>query len=215
MKIAEIFDPATRYEYELPLPADIARAPELDARFGELGRGLVDGMVAAIAERRQVYRVLTTDRRDFSAIRVGPRLTRALELLPWPGFSLEKSWLKYVRKLTDDESRTRASAPIVSPSRRLIMKPDLFKTKLLALALLAGGSLFAAPAVAVGIEIGAPPPPPRAYYARPPAPGPNHVWISGFYEPVGGEYRWREPYWAPRPYAHAAWVAPRYRGHRY
>src|ERR1017187_8545074 len=39
-------------------------------------------MVAAIAERRQVYRVLTTDRRDFSAIRVGPRLARALELVP-------------------------------------------------------------------------------------------------------------------------------------
>jgi predicted nucleic acid-binding protein len=80
--IAEIFDPATRYEYELPLPSDIARALELDARFGELGLGLVDGAVAAIAERRQVYRVLTTDRRDFTAIRVGPRLTRALELLP-------------------------------------------------------------------------------------------------------------------------------------
>lgn len=80
--IAEIFDPATRYEYELPLPSDIARALELDARFGELGPGLVDGMVAAIAERRRVYRVLTTDRRDFNAICVGPRLTRALELLP-------------------------------------------------------------------------------------------------------------------------------------
>jgi predicted nucleic acid-binding protein len=80
--IAEIFDPATRYEYELPLPSDIARALELDARFGELGLGLVDGTVAAIAERRRVYRVLTTDRRDFSAIRVGPQLTRALELLP-------------------------------------------------------------------------------------------------------------------------------------
>lgn len=80
--IAEIFDPATRYEYELPLPADIARALELDARFGELDLGLVDGTVAAIAERRRVYRVLTTDRRDFSAIRVGPRLNRALELLP-------------------------------------------------------------------------------------------------------------------------------------
>lgn len=80
--IAEIFDPATRYEYELPLPSDIARALELDARFEELGLGLVDGTVAAIAERRQVYRVLTTDRRDFSAIRIGPRLTRALELLP-------------------------------------------------------------------------------------------------------------------------------------
>ena len=80
--IAEIFDPATRYEYELPLPSDIARALELDARFVELDLGLVDGTVAAIAERRQVYRVLTTDRRDFSAIRVGLRLTRALELLP-------------------------------------------------------------------------------------------------------------------------------------
>ncbi len=80
--IAEIFDPATRYEYELLLPSDIARALELDARFGELDLGLTDGTVAAIAERRHVYRILTTDRRDFSAIRVGPRLTQALELLP-------------------------------------------------------------------------------------------------------------------------------------
>jgi len=80
--IAEIFDPATRYEYELPLPSDITRALELDAKFQDLNLGLVDGMVAAVAERRQVYRVLTSDRRDFAAIRVGPRLTRALDLLP-------------------------------------------------------------------------------------------------------------------------------------
>jgi predicted nucleic acid-binding protein len=80
--IAEIFDPETRYEYELPVPFDIARALELDAKFRELELGLVDGIVAAVAERRQVYRILTTDRRDFAAIRVGPRLTRALELLP-------------------------------------------------------------------------------------------------------------------------------------
>jgi predicted nucleic acid-binding protein len=37
--IAELFDPATRYEYEAPLPADIARALELDARFGDLAIG--------------------------------------------------------------------------------------------------------------------------------------------------------------------------------
>ena len=79
---AEIFDPGTRYEYELPLPSDIVRALELDARFGQLNLGLVDGTVAAVAERRRVYRILTTDRRDFGALRVGPRLTRALELLP-------------------------------------------------------------------------------------------------------------------------------------
>jgi predicted nucleic acid-binding protein len=80
--VAEIFDPATRYEYEAPLPSDIARALELDAKFEGLALGLVDGTVAAVAERRGVYRVLTSDRRDFAAIRVGPRLARALDLLP-------------------------------------------------------------------------------------------------------------------------------------
>lgn len=64
------------------LPSDIARALELDAKFRKLRLGLVDGTVAAVAERRRVYRVLTTDRRDFAAVRVGPNLTRALELVP-------------------------------------------------------------------------------------------------------------------------------------
>jgi len=80
--LSEIFDPRTRYQYESPIQADIARALELDARFKDLNLGLVDGMVAAVAERRRVYRVLTTDRRDFSAIRVGPHLARPLELVP-------------------------------------------------------------------------------------------------------------------------------------
>jgi len=80
--VAEIFDPATRYEYALPLPSDIVRALEFDAKFKDLDLGLVDGTVAALAERRSVYRVLTTDRRDFGAIRVGPRLSKSLDLLP-------------------------------------------------------------------------------------------------------------------------------------
>ena len=41
--IAEIFDPATRYEYERPLPSDLVRALEFDAKFKELDLGLVDG----------------------------------------------------------------------------------------------------------------------------------------------------------------------------
>ncbi len=41
--VAEIFDPGTRYEYELPAPRDIVRALELDARFENLGLGLADG----------------------------------------------------------------------------------------------------------------------------------------------------------------------------
>ena len=80
--VAEIFDPGTRYEYERPLPADLVRGLELDARFKNLNLGLVDGTVAAVAERRQVYRILTIDRRDFGAVRVGSRFTRAFDLVP-------------------------------------------------------------------------------------------------------------------------------------
>lgn len=80
--VAEIFDPATRYVYEPPLPTDLVRALEFDAKFREIGLGLVDGSIAALAERRKVYRVLTADRRHFSVIRVGQRFTQALELIP-------------------------------------------------------------------------------------------------------------------------------------
>jgi predicted nucleic acid-binding protein len=80
--VADVLDPRSRYELELPTPADLARAIELDARFEGLRLGLVDGTVAAVAERRRVSRILTTDRRDFSAIRVGRRLDRPLELVP-------------------------------------------------------------------------------------------------------------------------------------
>ena len=80
--VAEVFDPKTRYEYELPLPSDLVRALEFDAKFKKLKFGLIDGTVAALAERRRIYRVLTTDRRDFGALRVGPHFSRALELVP-------------------------------------------------------------------------------------------------------------------------------------
>lgn len=80
--IAEIFDPKTRYEYEPPLPSDLVRALEFDAKFKELQLGLVDGTIAALTERRKIYRLLTSDRRDFGTIRVGPHFARALELLP-------------------------------------------------------------------------------------------------------------------------------------
>lgn len=80
--LAEIFDPMTRYEYELPLPSDLVRALEFDAKFRQLDLGLADGTVAAIAERRKVHRVLTSDRRDFSTVRIGPHFSRPLDLVP-------------------------------------------------------------------------------------------------------------------------------------
>jgi hypothetical protein len=66
------------------------------------------------------------------------------------------------------------------------------KTKLLALLLLAGGSLFAGTRVFFGVGFGAPgyyvappPPPPSAVAYVAPAPGPGFVWISGYWYPVG------------------------------
>lgn len=107
------------------------------------------------------------------------------------------------------------------------------KTKVLAILLLAGSSLFARTHVSIGIGVGvggyypaygyyyAPPPPvyyaPRpAYYA--PAPvyaAPGYVWIPGYSYPVGPRWGWRPGYWARPPFAHAYWVAPFYGGGRY
>ncbi|HTT64058.1 MAG TPA: hypothetical protein VMG35_19540 [Bryobacteraceae bacterium] len=99
------------------------------------------------------------------------------------------------------------------------------KTKLLAVLLLAGGSLFAAPRVFVGVRVGgyvgpapvvayAPPRAPVAAYI-PPAPGPGYAWVGGYWYPHGARWAWRAGYWARRPYPRAYWVAPRYYGHRY
>jgi hypothetical protein len=97
------------------------------------------------------------------------------------------------------------------------------KTKLLALLVLAGSSLFAGPRVFVGVGFGAPaygyyaPPPPVVTYAAPayPAPGYGYSWVNGYYNWYGGRYAWRPGYWARPPYAGAYWSAPRYYNHRY
>lgn len=80
--IRDIVDPATTYELEPVSASDLARALQFDAKFQQLRLGLVDGSVAAVAERRRVLRILTVDRRDFGALRVGARYSQALTLLP-------------------------------------------------------------------------------------------------------------------------------------
>ena len=94
------------------------------------------------------------------------------------------------------------------------------KAKLLAVMLLAGGSLFAETRFSIGIGIGtpgyyAPPPPPVVAYAPPPCPGPGYTWVAGYWYPVGPHYIWHAGYWARPPYARGYWVAPRYYEHRY
>ena len=80
---------------------------------------------------------------------------------------------------------------------------------LLRTSLFAAPLLFALPVlgaqISVGITIG-PPPPARVVRVLPPTPGPEFVWIEGYWYPVGRHYRWHEGYWTRPPYPGARWV---------
>ena len=86
------------------------------------------------------------------------------------------------------------------------------KRTLFALVLLAGSALAAD--LSIGIRIGAPPPP-RVVAVTPARPGPEFVWVTGYWYPVNGHYRWHEGYWTRPPYAGAVWVAPHHDGQRF
>ena len=86
------------------------------------------------------------------------------------------------------------------------------KTKLFAFVLMAAGTLSAQ--VSVGIRLG-PPPPPRVVRVLPRSPGPDYIWVAGYWYPVGRKYRWHDGYWTRPPYAGARWVGPRHDGERF
>src|SRR5260370_5823665 len=75
--------------------------------------------------------------------------------------------------------------------------------KVLALSFVAVGLTFAAQ-VNLGIRIG-PPPPPRVVAVRPVPPGPDYVWVDGYWYPVDGRYRWHEGYWTRPAYGGGRW----------
>ena len=86
------------------------------------------------------------------------------------------------------------------------------KTKLLAMVLLAGGSMFAQTRFSVGIGVGGYAP---GYYQRypsvqavvPPCPGPDYNWVDGYWSPYRGHNAWVSGYWARQPHYYAQ---PRY-----
>ncbi len=69
--------------------------------------------------------------------------------------------------------------------------------------------------ISFDFDLGTPPPAPRAYRV-PRQPGPDYVWVEGYWYPENGQYRWHNGYWTLPPYPDAYWVAPYYeRGHYY
>lgn len=63
-----------------PDEADYGRMAELVEQYADLPLGAADASVVALAERHQVTRVATVDRRDFAVVR--PRHLPAFELVP-------------------------------------------------------------------------------------------------------------------------------------
>jgi hypothetical protein len=92
------------------------------------------------------------------------------------------------------------------------------KLKILAVALIAGGAMFAQPRVSIGVGVagygpGYYPPPAYAQY-MPPCPGPDYAWVDGYWVPRGGRNVWIAGYWRA-PYFSGYRAAPRYVGPRY
>ena len=86
------------------------------------------------------------------------------------------------------------------------------KTKLIVSALLTAGALLAQ--VSIGVTIG-PPPPTRVIVVEPRSPGPDYVWVRGYWYPVGNHYKWHDGYWTRPVFAGARWVEPRHDGQQF
>lgn len=56
----------------------------------------------------------------------------------------------------------------------------------------------------------APPPPPDVVEVQPPAPGPDFVWVGGYYGWWGGRWVWHHGYWNRPPYGYHVWVRDRW-----
>jgi hypothetical protein len=78
-----------------------------------------------------------------------------------------------------------------------------------ALPLHAGSALLADVSLNVGIDVG-PPPPRQEVIVERSRPGPDYVWIGGFWDGAPGHYVWRAGHWDRPPHAHAVWGAPRW-----
>ena len=88
---------------------------------------------------------------------------------------------------------------------------------ILKLTVLSGLLFIAAPAyaqISVGIAIGTAPPPPRAFRVMP-RPGPDFVWVEGYWYPAGRRWAWHDGYWTRPPSAGAYWVEPYWQGGHY
>lgn len=66
------------------------------------------------------------------------------------------------------------------------------------------------PGVDLHVRVVDTPRPALRHEVRPERPGPNHVWVGGYWHHTGAEWTWIGGRWAEPPQRHAHWIAPRY-----
>ena len=80
--------------------------------------------------------------------------------------------------------------------------------------ILLGAAVSAFGQISVGVTIGRPPAP-RVIRNRPRVPGPEYIWVDGYWFANGRKWKWHDGYWTRPPFAGAHWVTPRYEGGRF
>ena len=71
---------AGAYRAEAPTPTDLGRCPRLQEIYADLGLGMVDASIVALAEPLEEPKVATLDERHFRAVR--PEHVGAFEIVP-------------------------------------------------------------------------------------------------------------------------------------
>ena len=99
------------------------------------------------------------------------------------------------------------------------MKLKAFQKTILAATLVGGMAATALPQIPIppppplpGLEVhiitGRPPAP--RYERRSPRPGPDYIWVGGFWHSDGGQWIWVPGRWEPPVAPQAYWIPPRY-----
>jgi len=70
----------TKFQLETPTAEDYKRAAAILRKYNDANIDFVDAVIVAIAERLNITKILTVDRRHFSAFK--PRHCAAFEILP-------------------------------------------------------------------------------------------------------------------------------------
>ena len=72
--------PRSNFVLEVPTPEDYARSAEILRKYDDNNIDFVDACIVAMAERLNITKILTVDKRHFSAFR--PRHCETFELVP-------------------------------------------------------------------------------------------------------------------------------------